>query len=462
MHKLAIAAMVISICVFIQPALCDWVEDVYQKASNALCVISYSVEDEMGTRPAAGQGICIGVEDGKGLIMTLAFASGLKSENIKDLKIILPSQEQKSIKAEFVNIDAVTGIGFVKAMEQHDWSIITFVKSANVGVGQKVVSVGLMPGEVGNKPYLGMANVSAVILSPEAQVYVTGGSLTDFGSPVFREDGNAIGLVANQPPMNFQMESPRGAQVLPLRSQLQSLYFLPVDEFAEAIADPGKSRQIVWLGAMSLEGLRKETAKDMFGVDGPAVMIDQIVPGGPADKAGLKNRDVVTAIDGKPLDIFATPEMAARDFARRIIDFSEGQDVSLSIVRDKQPMTVTVKLEPMPTRPEEAPRYFNQQLGVRVREKVMLDSYMNKSLETDIPGLLVAGILRDGAAEKAGLANGDLITAVNDQQVKSVDSFKQIVEGSLAQDQNKTITLLIRRGDQTQAISIQPSPLPAR
>jgi S1-C subfamily serine protease len=111
----------------------------------------------------------------------------------------------------------------------------------------------------------------------------------------------------------------------------------------------------------------------------------------------------------------------------------------------------------MPIRPNEAKQYFNKSIGLLIREKVPLDEFLDKTPSSTVPGLIVVGMVKDSPVALAGLQGGDVITNVNNQPVTKVDSFKEIVEKSLAAGATTPIQLLVRRGEKAEVITVRPT-----
>lgn len=432
---------------------------VTQKASGALAMVNCKIEGQIAGQEGTIRGVGICVNASGGLFITLALDATTPVKRLKDFTLVLPGLEGKSIKAKLLAIDPTTGISFVKATEPHKWTEIGFAPTATLSVGQQVASVGLMGGDGGRTPYVGVGYVSAVFRVPGRLAYVTGGRLTGSGSPVFSADGRAVGIVGRQQlPMNFQMLTGRGSASVRLAARQETAFFLPVDEFVHVLRDrelaAGNVRRLPWLGAASFEVVGEELA-GIIKLDRPGVMIDQVVPGHPADKAGLKNRDVIVAMDGKPLEKLATSRLVRDNFVRMLFRKRPGQTVSLTVLRGTKPQAFTVTLAQMPAQAHEAERYVQRRLGFIVREKVEMDRYRDRGPTAKVEGLIVIFVGPRTAGAAGGLRPGDLVTSCNDQPVKTVKAFQQIAEGAVQTKPNEAVNLLVRRGDQSMAVSIQ-------
>ena len=429
--------------------------DLVKNTSGALAAVRYIVEMETGNRTVIGQGICITPD---GVFLTTSLDSRMRVESLKDFQLIVPGTKGKTIKAQLLGIDPWTGLGFVKATEKHPWKVVAFSPTSKLTLGQQISSIGLMMGDPARPIYVGTAYVSSKLRVPGELVFVTGGRLTGTCSPVFAADGRAVGIVGRQLPLSYQMPTRRGMVPMRLRSQQESAFFTPVEEFVHVLANvpsDGKIGRLPWMGINKFEAVGKDLA-DILKLDKPAVKIDEVIPGQPAAQAGLANRDIIVQVNGQTLEELATPELSVRNFVRQLMRMRTGEKLKLQILSGRQTKEVTVTLGDMPTRPGEAKRYFNRAIGLLVREKVMLDEYLDKDEDAKVPGLLVVGMAKGSASAAAGLQGGDVITNVNNQPVKTVQAFQQIVEKSLATSRTAPINFLVRRGAQAQVVTVKP------
>ncbi|HUU59102.1 MAG TPA: trypsin-like peptidase domain-containing protein, partial [Phycisphaerae bacterium] len=109
------------------------------KAAGALANVEFDVENELGRSKAAGTGICI---HANGTLLTTALDVFTPPEMIKNIRIVLPGKERKTVEAKLLGIDRQAGVTFVQATGEHKWSVVRFARRTNLTVGQTVVSVG--------------------------------------------------------------------------------------------------------------------------------------------------------------------------------------------------------------------------------------------------------------------------------------------------------------------------------
>jgi serine protease Do len=179
----------------------------------------------------------------------------------------------------------------------------------------------------------------------------------------------------------------------------------------------------------------------VYGVQS-GVTISNVVPGSPADTAGLKVGDTITAVDGK--EVKNGDELVA-DIASR----KPGSKAKLSFVRNskKEETTVTIadrsKLfaarlgEEQPGNDEQQPKESKLGLSVRPLTSDLAD-------RLDVPagkGVIVQDVKGGSFADDIGLNRGDVILEINKQPVNSAEDFTRI-EGTLKSGQD--VVFLVR------------------
>ena len=432
--------------------------DLSKRTQNTLAVVHFTLVDTAGRdRPMVGQAVCI-QKNAKniGVFITFALSANVKPDQFKDFSLTVPGEADKQIKAEFLAVDPSSNIGFIRATEPFDWTPVEFYKAAP-SIGQPVVAVGLMPRETGYAPYLGLGFISAVVRVPEKLIRITGGTLTNVGSPVFSADGRAVGIVGRQLPSGYMIDDGRRSAAVTLRGQQETTYFLPTEEFAYVLEDPptpGKAHRLPWTGVISFNAVKPEAL--LTHQDRPAVSVGTVVPGHPADKAGLKELEKIVAFNGQPLERFPDPELIHADFVRKLMRCKPGQKITLSVASGDKTEDRVLTLGEMPPRWFEANQYFNVKLGFQVRDKVMLDKYTSTDPIPDVAGVLVIAAPEEMAAAAAGLQVGDLVTFVNNSSVPDVETFKQAIENALTRSATDPVNLMVRRGDKDTPIRILP------
>jgi S1-C subfamily serine protease len=301
------------------------------------------------------------------------------------------------------------------------------------------------------------------------QVLVSGDGLGGVGSPVLNAQGQAIGFVHSQsgasPLLGANAGGGRrggggggggnglGAAANPPKT------FVPARDFMISFSDPPSPAapiKIPHLGVSQLSGVEKDKA-EFLGIKGqPAVEIGDVIPGFPADKAGLKPLDIIIKMDGQPLER-DEPDETPAIMTRKIQRMKPGQAVTFSVLREKdKPLTeVAVTLEERPRQANQAKRYFAEDLGFATREVLFADTY-ERRLPSDTKGVIVALIKPNSSAQSGKLETRDLIVKLNQTPVESLDQFKTQYEQFRKDHPRDAVVMEVRRGVSTQVVRIEP------
>jgi serine protease Do len=178
--------------------------------------------------------------------------------------------------------------------------------------------------------------------------------------------------------------------------------------------------------------LTTDVAEQFGGTAGQGVMVQQVLPGSPADKAGLQFGDIITMLQQVPI-------RAPGDLQQTVEKIAVGTAVSVTILRDGQPQTVTVTLEDLPALateervPGRPPRRtpatteIEKAMGIAVQDlTAQLARQLGYADRTS--GVLIAVVDRDGVAAAEGIARGMLILKVRKTEVLTVDQFRKTLE----------------------------------
>ena len=302
----------------------------------------------------------------------------------------------------------VVKIGDPQKLRPGEWvlaigSPFTFENTVTAGI---VSATGRsMPGEDGLVPFI------------QTDVAVNPGNS---GGPLFNLNGEVVGI-------NSQIYSRSGGW-------MGLSFAIPID-VATNVRDQLVATGKVTRGRIGVQ-IQEVNAQfaDAFGLDRPrGALVGQVLPGGPAEKAGVKSGDVILSVNGKNVE-------RSTQLPSVISAIKPGEAAKVEVWRDGSAKTLSVKVEEFK---EEVQRVSNRQveepakadkLGLSVRP---LDADERKSAETE-GYLLVEDVT--GPAAAAGVRPGDVILGVNGKPVKSVSELKTATNNS-----NKTVAILLER-----------------
>lgn len=169
-----------------------------------------------------------------------------------------------------------------------------------------------------------------------------------------------------------------------------------------------------WLGA-AYQPVTPDLAETL-GLDTPhGALVDQVIKGSPADKAGVKVGDVIVGLGGKPVE-----DVAALRF--RVATAKVNSQPSLVVLRDKKELTMNPTLESPPDLPARDVRVlegFHPLKGVKVAN-------MNPALAAE----LSLPVTQNGVVviqDKGNLKTGDVIESVNRVAITSTKQLQEIM-----------------------------------
>jgi S1-C subfamily serine protease len=455
-------------------------QKLHDQAAPSLVGVQFTWENELGRRELIGAGVVVR-EDGLVMAPLAIFDQRIPDDQMKEFKLVVAHEDRDSeeIDATFLGRDERSNVAFLlpagegaavatvaagaagsgggggASAGKRAWKPIKF-EEVVVRLGEPVYSVGMLPEMANYKPYFMEAAVAAQLRGEVPQVLVNGG-LAAVGSPVFNAAGKAIGVAAWQPGQTVFLNDQQGALSA---VTTPPKFYVPSRDFAQSLSDPpkaGEPMRLPWLGVTQMQGVNKDVA-EVFGLTNqPAVQIGDVIEGGPADKAGLREGQIVVKRNGKPLERGDEPDELPQILSREVRRMKVGDTVTLSVMtgRDQPLKEFKVTLEEMPKRQNMARRWYADDLGFSVREMVFMDTYARK-LAPDAKGVVVSLIRPQSAAHTGHLRSNDLITELNREPVTDLDQFRKAYEAFRREKPREAVVMIVLRESNTEVIRIEP------
>jgi serine protease Do len=176
------------------------------------------------------------------------------------------------------------------------------------------------------------------------------------------------------------------------------------------------------------------------------VLIAQVMKETPAEAAGLRDGDLVVAVDGRPI-------VETRVLQRVVGATPAGRDIALVVLREQVRRELRVRVGRMP--PEVVADRVALEFGFYVRDTS--EGQTATPVESRVP--VVAGVAERSSAARGGLLAGDRIVAVNGTEVETVEGFRQRTQDLLLRD---AIRLRVERKGEQVMLTLPPAQVPGR
>ena len=212
-------------------------------------------------------------------------------------------------------------------------------------------------------------------------------------------------------------------------------FAIPINMAKQVVSQLIKKGSVTrgWLG-VSIQPVTEEVAQS-FGLNkARGALVSDIVAGGPAEKAGIRQGDIITRFNG-------TEIKDVRQMQRLVADTPVGKQVQIELFREGK----TVKLTLAPAPSDSAPALRQKSTEVEPGLIGLLVQELPKDLRlSGLRGVLVTEVEQDSLAAESGVQRGDIILSVNQKKVGSVADYVKAMKDA---EKKGSVALLVRRGD---------------
>jgi serine protease Do len=368
--------------------------------------------------------------DDKGLILT-------NNHVVEDAdEIVVKLSDDKEYKAKLLGRDQKTDIALLRVEQAPHMAAAKLGDSGSLAVGEWVMAIG--------NPF-GLENtVTAGIVSAKGR-HLGAGPYDDFiqtdasinpgnsGGPLINMRGEVVGI-------NSAIFSRSGGNI-------GIGFAIPINIAKELIPQLEQKGKVVrgWLGVL-IQKVTPEIAESLGLKEARGALVADVMKDGPAKEAGVKVGDVIVEYEGQPVkDSADLPLLVART--------AVGNKVPVKLIRGKEEQIVEVKIgELKDEEVQVASSAETEEMGLTVQN---LTSEIAESLGLDpsTKGVVVSAVEPGSAAEDAQLRRGDVILEVDRKTVGNTDEFEKAVKAS---GKDKSLLLLVRRGDNTIFLALKP------
>ncbi|HTP78016.1 MAG TPA: DegQ family serine endoprotease [Rhizomicrobium sp.] len=389
---------------------------------------------------SAGSGFII---DKSGLIVT----NNHVIENSHKITVKLP--DGRSFEAKLIGTDPLTDIALLKVKADKPLPTVEFGDDRQIRVGDWVVAVGNPFGlsnsvtagivsslgrDIGNGPYTDFIQIDAPI------------NRGNSGGPTFDLRGQVIG-------MNSMIYSPSGGSV-------GIGFAIPASIIHDVIAQLQAHGHVErgYLG-VNIQSITPEIASTLNITSPKGAIVAEVVPGGPAARAGFEQGDVITALNGRTVE-------DSRDLTRHIAALPAGTKAAFSVTRNGETKTITAQIGTRPDQRVASNDTGNsddaqtdagqtgtaQAMGLGLAS-VTPDARRNYNIDQSIDGVLVTRVDSNSDAGDKGIQPGDVVLSVANKPVHSPRDVLALVAAA-RQSGHHTVLLLVATQGGTRFVAV--------
>jgi serine protease Do len=327
------------------------------------------------------------------------------------------------LNATLVGKDSRTDLAVLKVEEKdkRKFTYVNFADDSQIRVGDWVVAVGNPFGlggtvtagiisargrDIGSGPYDDYLQVDAAV------------NRGNSGGPTFNLNGQVVGI-------NTAIFSPSGGNV-------GIAFAIPASVAKGVVADLMKDGKVDrgWLG-VQIQPVSRDIADSLGLADAAGALVIDPQADSPGLKAGIKKGDVITALDGDPVK-------DPRDLARRVAAIAPGQKIDVSIWRDGKSQNVQVEIGTLAGEQIQAAAGTEEvEPEAPASEQALAD--LGITVTPADNGLTVSAVDPDSDASDRGLKQGDRITSVNNQAVKSAEDVVKVINNARKDGRSKAL-----------------------
>ncbi len=335
--------------------------------------------------------------------------------------------DKREFKGKVIGTDPKTDLAVVK-IDAKDLPYIELGDSDKLKVGELVIAIG--------NPYGLSQTVTMGIVSATGRANVGIADYEDFiQTDAAINPGNSGGALVNARGelvgINTAIFSTTGGY--------QGIGFAIPSNMAKAVMEQLiKNKKVIrgWLG-VSIQALTPDMKKHFGLKEDRGVVINQIFENSPAEKAGLKEEDIILQYNGKDI----TDPTQLRNL---VANTPPGKEVELKVFRDGKVFSVKVTIEELPQEVVAARGEYENALKGVVVQNITPEARKELQIPPRIAGVIVADISEDSPAQ-GYLQKGDVIMAINRTKINNTKDYQKVVSKLKEGD----ILLFIYRDGQT-------------
>ncbi|VAV84788.1 HtrA protease/chaperone protein [hydrothermal vent metagenome] len=348
-------------------------------------------------------------------------------ENATEIIVTFFKDKKKEYKAEVIGRDSNLDIALIKIEAGEALPVAVLGDSDKMEVGQWVMAIG-NPFGLGGTVTVGILSQKGRVIGagPYDNFLQTDASINpgNSGGPLFNLAGEVVGvntaIIAGGQGIGF---------AIPINM---------VKEIVLQLKDKGKVTR-GWIG-VTIQEITPEIARSFVLKDSSGALVSSVMPGDPAEKAGIKAGDIIKEFGNKEVK-------SSRDLPMAVAATTPGKKTKVVVLRDGRKKTLFIKVGTKASKDEVQASAEGKKdssaskLGVVVKK--ITPQVAQRFGFKDKSGVLIVSVEDGSIAARGGLRRGDIVKEVNRRATESVEAFNRELGKALKKD---ILLLLIKRG----------------
>ena len=358
-------------------------------------------------------------------------------------EIVVRLADETEYPAEVVGTDPNTDIAILK-IDADGLPVVRLGDSDAIKVGDWAIAIGNPFGRLEGSVTVGVISakgrsaLSIVGGTPALQDFIQTDASINFGNsggPLVDIEGEAVGM---------------NTAINPLGQGIG--FAIPINMIKHVSEEIIKSGKVSW-GYLGI--LPQEIDKDLADALGVApksgILVGSVVEDSPADKAGMRRRDIIVEMDGKPVS------GDVDDFRLSVAEKGTGKEVEVVVLRDGDRKKLSVELGERPTEFAQAGERRERENWLGLAVDNVKGTQGSRYAPPDVEsGVVVVGVEQGSPAYEEGISPGDLVEEINGKEVRDLDDYGRLTDEAREQG-DKPVLFLIRRDDMNRYVAIKPS-----
>ncbi|MBI4522278.1 MAG: DegQ family serine endoprotease [Deltaproteobacteria bacterium] len=354
-------------------------------------------------------------------------------ENAQRIVVKLPKDEQQ-FTAKVIGRDEKTDLAVIKIDVTGDCPVAPLGDSDRLKVGEWVVAMG--------SPFGLQNTITAGIVSAKSR-QIGAGPYDDFiqtdasinpgnsGGPLINMQGQVVGI-------NTAIFSRTGGNI-------GIGFAIPINLARELLPELKTKGEVTrgWLG-VSIQRVTPEIAESLGMETARGALVADVVAGSPAERGGIKVRDVIVDYSGKPIK-------DSSDLSLMVARTRVGTRVNITVWRDKRQLSLTATITELEEEEVAASAPEREKdFGLTVQN---VTPEIAQALGVKQPqGVVITAVDRGSPADDAGLRRGDVILEIGRETIRNLAQYRHAIAGL---KKGESYLFLVQRGQTTSFVALR-------